>query len=297
MNSIATLVRGRATDLGGGLTVLRVLPSAAQRTVGPFVFVDHMGPADFGAGQGVDVRPHPHIGLATITYLFDGVLLHRDSLGTVQPIEPGAVNWMLAGRGIVHSERTPPQVRAGSHRLHGVQTWIALPVEHEEIAPSFEHYPAEALPVIERPGAQIKLIAGHGFGARAPVNVLSPTLYCAVDLQADARFVLTAEHEERALYVVSGSVLVEEQRSERGTLVVLEPGLDVALQSESAATLILLGGESVGQRHLNWNFVASGRDKIEAARQEWSRYGDPAARGRFGSVPEETDFIPLPKAP
>jgi redox-sensitive bicupin YhaK (pirin superfamily) len=295
MDAIATLVRGRVTDLGGGLTVLRVLPTAARRMVGPFVFVDHMGPADFGVGQGVDVRPHPHIGLATITYLYDGALLHRDSLGTVQTIEPGDVNWMLAGHGIVHSERTPASTRAQPHRLHGMQTWIALPEEFEDHAPGFEHHPAASLPQIERAGAVIRVIAGHAFGARAPVGVLSPILYCSVDLLAAAKFVITPEHEERAVYVVSGSVLVGEQHAERGTLVVLEPGFDVTVTAESAATIMLLGGAPVGTRHLNWNFVASTRERIDAARAEWARYGDAAARGRFGTVPAEVEFIPLPQ--
>jgi redox-sensitive bicupin YhaK (pirin superfamily) len=297
MDAIATLVRGRATDLGGGLTVLRVLPTAAQRSVGPFVFVDHIGPADFAVGAGVDVRPHPHIGLATITYLFDGALLHRDSLGTVQTIAPGDVNWMLAGHGIVHSERTPAAMRALPHRLHGVQTWIALPAAYEDHAPAFEHHPAAALPQIERAGAVVRVIAGHAFGARAPVGVLSPLLYCSVELLAAARFVVTPEHDERAVYVVAGSVRVDEQLAERGTLVVLEPGLDVTVTADTAATLMLLGGEPIGARHLNWNFVASTRERIDAARAEWARYGDAAARGRFGSVPGEDEFIPLPALP
>jgi redox-sensitive bicupin YhaK (pirin superfamily) len=297
MDAIATLVRGRATDLGGGLTVLRVVPTAAQRSVGPFVFVDHIGPADFAVGRGVDVRPHPHIGLATITYLYDGALLHRDSLGTVQPIVPGDVNWMLAGRGIVHSERTPAATRALPHRLHGMQTWIALPEAHEDHAPAFEHHPAATLPQIERAGAVIRVIAGHAFGARSPVGVLSPLLYCSVELLAEAKFVVTPEHEERAIYVVAGSVRVDDQQAERGTLVVLEPGLDVTVTAETASTLMLLGGAPVGPRHLHWNFVASTRERIDAARAEWARYGDVAARGRFGSVPAEDEFIPLPPAP
>ncbi|MCA3218805.1 MAG: pirin family protein [Burkholderiales bacterium] len=297
MNSIATLLRGRATDLGGGLTVLRVLPNAAQRGVGPFLFVDHMGPADFAVGQGVDVRPHPHIGLGTITYLYDGALLHRDSLGTLQTIVPGDVNWMLAGHGIVHSERTPATTRALPHRLHGMQTWIALPEAHEDHAPAFEHHPAATLPQIERAGAVIRVIAGHAFGARAPVGVLSPLLYCSVELLAEAKFVVTSEHEERAIYVVAGSARIDAQQAERGTLVVLEPGLDVTVSAETASTLMLLGGAPVGTRHLNWNFVASTREKIDAARAEWARYGDAAARGRFGSVPGEHEFIPLPPTP
>jgi redox-sensitive bicupin YhaK (pirin superfamily) len=189
MTSIEHLIRGRPTDLGG-FQVRRVLPAAAARMVGPFIFVDHMGPAEFAPGQGIDVRPHPHIGLATVTYLFEGEFMHRDSLGSAQPIAPGDVNWMIAGRGIVHSERTPAALRAGRHRAHGVQTWVALPDGQEDIPPSFEHHPAATLPRLELPGASVTVIAGDAFGARSPVSVLSPTLYCAVRLDAGAMLML-----------------------------------------------------------------------------------------------------------
>jgi redox-sensitive bicupin YhaK (pirin superfamily) len=304
LESISTLVKGHPADLGAGFTVLRVVPQAALRSVGPFVFVDHMGPVDFQVGQGIDVRPHPHIGLATLTWLFDGGIVHRDSLGTVQPIAPGDVNWMVAGRGIVHSERTAPAQRALPQRLHGMQTWLALPAEHEDDAPAFEHHPAATLPLIERAGARVRVIAGTAFGARSPVAVRSPTLYCELQLATDARFVLTAEHAQRAVYVVSGAVDIDGQQAGRGTLALLEPGLDVTLTADPQALVMLLGGAPVGPRHLFWNFVASSRERIDAARADWEAHGDPArwqgdARpaSRFAPVPGEHEFIPLPRRP
>ena len=294
MMPITTLIRGRATDLGEGMTVSRAIPQPAVRSVGPFVFVDHIGPAELPAGKGLDVRPHPHIGLATVTWLFEGEILHRDSLGTVQAIAPGDVNWMVAGRGIVHSERTAPEVRHAPVRLHGMQTWLALPAEQEDIAPAFEHHPAGSLPRIARDGAQLVVIAGEAFDARSPVGVFSPTLYCALELAAGARFVLGTEHEERAVYVVSGSTTLSGQNVTRGTLAVLEPGVDVTLATEGGARLMLLGGAPLGPRFVWWNLVSSSREKIEAARDEWARYGDAGARDRFGTVPGDDEFIPLP---
>ena len=294
MDVISTLIHGRATDLGDGMTVLRALPQAALRSVGPFVFIDHIGPAELPAGQGLDVRPHPHIGLATVTWLFDGEILHRDSLGTVKAIAPGDVNWMVAGRGIVHSERTAPERRRAPVRLHGMQTWLALPAEQEDCAPAFEHHPARTLPRLEREGVHAVVIAGTAFGLRSPVGVFSPTLYCALDLAAGARFDLDTEHAERAVYVVNGSLDLDGQTLERGTLAVLQPGVDVPLASAAGARLMLLGGAPLGPRFVWWNLVSTSREKIEAAREEWARYGDVAARGRFGSVPGENEFIPAP---
>jgi redox-sensitive bicupin YhaK (pirin superfamily) len=293
MSAIEHLIRGRPTDLGS-LTVRRVLPSAAVRMVGPFVFVDHMGPASFAAGEGIDVRPHPHIGLATVTYLFEGEFMHRDSLGTAQRIAPGDVNWMIAGRGIVHSERTPDEQRATPHRAHGVQTWIALPDGHEDIAPAFEHHPASTLPRLDLPGAAVTVIAGHAFGARSPVSVLSPTLYCAVRFDAGAALALPPEHDERAVYAIDGNIAVDGMALDEGTMAVLSGGSAVELRATAAARVMLLGGVAVGPRFVHWNFVASTRDRIEQARRDWQRYGDAGARGRFGSVPGETEFIPLP---
>jgi redox-sensitive bicupin YhaK (pirin superfamily) len=294
MEPIATLIRGRATDLGDGMTVLRALPQAALRSVGPFVFVDHIGPAELPAGQGLDVRPHPHIGLATVTWLFEGEILHRDSLGNVQPIAPGDVNWMVAGRGIVHSERTAAERRHAPVRLHGMQTWVALPTEQEDCTPAFEHHPAATLPRLEGDGVRGVVIAGTAFGLRSPVGVFSPTLYCALDLAPGARFVLGTEHPERAVYVVDGRLDLDGQALERGTLAVLQPGVELTLTAVPGARLMLLGGAPLGPRFVWWNLVSSAREKIEAARADWAHYGDAAARGRFGSVPGEQEFIPLP---
>jgi hypothetical protein len=258
------------------------------------VFVDHIGPVELPAGRGLDVRPHPHIGLATVTWLFEGEILHRDSLGTVQAIAPGDVNWMVAGRGIVHSERTAAERRHAPVRLHGMQTWLALPAEHEDRAPAFEHHPARTLPVVEDGGARLTVIAGEAFGRRSPVGVFSPTLYCALELAAGARFALSDEHAERAAYVVGGDLQVDGQRLERGTLVVLEAGEAVTLSSAAGATLMLLGGAPLGPRFVWWNLVSTSREKIAAARAEWSAYGDPAQRRRFDAVPGEHEFIPAP---
>ena len=293
MSAIEHLIRGRPADLGG-FAVRRVLPTAAVRMVGPFVFIDHMGPASFDAGAGIDVGPHPHIGLATVTYLFEGEFLHRDSLGTVQRIAPGDVNWMIAGRGIVHSERTPPQARGAPHRAHGVQTWVALPGEEEEAAPAFEHHPASTLPRIELAGARVTVIAGTAFGARSPVSARSPTLYCAAELDAGAALALPAEHEQRAVYVVDGRLEIGGTAVGAGEMAVLSPAAGVELRAPEPARLMLVGGAPLGPRFVNWNFVASTRERIERARSDWARYGDAAGRGRFGAVPGETEFIPLP---
>jgi hypothetical protein len=294
MSSIETLVRGRTADLGDGLKVLRVLPHAAQRSVGPFVFVDHFGPAVMAPGQGMDVRPHPHIGLATVTYLFDGTILHRDSIGSVQRIEPGAVNWMVAGRGIVHSERTPDDVRRRGHVLHGIQTWVALPAGQEDVAPAFDHHPADTLPIIERPGARIHLLIGRAFGQASPVAMRSDTLYCAVELDAGAPLSLPPEHAERGVYAVDGRLTIDGERIEAGQLAVLAGSMTVELAARSHVRAMLLGGAPLGERLIHWNFVASTREKIDSARAEWARYGDVAARGRFGSIDGETEFISLP---
>ncbi len=294
MHPIAALIHGRATDLGDGMTVLRALPQATLRSIGPFVFVDHIGPAELPAGRGLDVRPHPHIGLATVTWLFDGEILHRDSLGTVQAIAPGDVNWMVAGRGIVHSERTATERRRSPVRLHGMQTWLALPAEREDDAPAFEHHPAASLPTVSGDGTRLTVIAGEIDGLRSPVGVYSPTMYAALELAAGGRYTLAAGHVERAVYVAAGEALIGAQRVARGTLAVLAPGEPVELSSDAPATLMLLGGAPLGPRFVWWNLVSSSREKIDAARADWARYGDPAQRQRFGSVPGEQEFIPLP---
>ncbi len=288
-SAIATLVEARKRDLGG-FTVRRVLPAFPHRTVGPFIFFDHMGPVRFEAGNGVDVRPHPHIGLATVTYLFIGSLLHRDSLGVVQTIRPGDVNWMTAGRGVVHSERTPPDARAVPHALHGIQTWIALPQSFEESEPSFHHHPGATLPVVRRDGATLHVIAGHAFDVYSPVRVYGDTLYVAIELKSEASIVLPAEHAERAVYLVDGLAHIDGTALHPGTLAVLAPGETAVLRALEPCRAMLLGGAHVdGERHIWWNFVSSRRERIEQAKQDW-------AQDRFAKVPGEVERIPLPDA-
>lgn len=283
-----TLLKPHAKDLGG-FEVRRLLPAAARRTIGPFVFFDHMGPASFAPGHGIDVRPHPHIGLATVTYLFEGTILHRDSLGVVQPITPGDVNWMTAGRGIVHSERTPPAERANGHRLHGIQTWVALPQAHEATAPAFSHHPRAELPEIRRPGVSMRLIAGSAFGARAPTPTFSPIFYLAVEMDAGAAFELPAEHQERGVYTVEGEAAVGGTALPALHLGALDDAGTVRIEARTRAKLMLLGGAKLdGERVMWWNFVASSPALIDAARARWREQ-------RFDPVPGETEFIPLPE--
>jgi redox-sensitive bicupin YhaK (pirin superfamily) len=288
---IELLLRGRSTDVGG-LPVTRMLPQAKRRFVGPFVFVDHMGPAVIQPQHSLDVRPHPHIGLATVTYLFEGAIVHRDSTGCVQRIEPGDVNWMTAGRGIVHSERTPEDLRGRSAPMHGVQTWVALPLEFEDAAPSFVHCPARDLPLIERPGASIRVIAGHAFGQRSPAPVLSDTLYCALEMQAGAALDVAPEHAERAVLLAQGTVEIDGEVAQAGDLAVLAGNATIV--ATTPAQLMLLGGAPLGERFLWWNFVASTRERIESAKTEWGAYTGTAGSRQFPHVPGETEFIPLP---
>jgi len=273
----------------GGFAVRRVLPAVPQQMVGPFIFFDHMGPAALAPGGGLDVRPHPHIGLATVTYLFDGEILHRDSVGSVQPIRPGDVNWMTAGRGIVHSERTPAHLRAAGGRVHGIQTWVALPLGHEQAAPAFAHHAAAALPVVELPGVTVRVVAGTAFGARSPVDVFSPTLYAAADLAPGASLVVQPEHEERAVYLAEGSASVADTALEPGQMAVLPPGGDVEIRAAAVSRIMLVGGAKMdGPRFIWWNFVASSRERIERAKADWRE-------DRFPPVPGETERIPLPE--
>ncbi|AUX44673.1 pirin [Sorangium cellulosum] len=286
--AIELVIDARARDLGG-FAVRRVLPSSRRRLVGPFVFFDHMGPASFAAGEGISVRPHPHIGLATLTYLFEGEILHRDSLGTAQRIRPGDVNWMVAGGGIVHSERGDPARMAEETRLHGVQCWIALPVAHEEDAPRFEHHPAATIPVVTRPGASLRVIAGEAYGARSPVGVLSPTLYVHAELDPGAALPLPDGHTSCAAYVIEGSIGCDGQRFVEGTMLVFRAGAPAVLHASSRSHVMLLGGAPLdGERHVVWNFVSSSRERIERAKQDWKE-------GRFPKVPgDEIEFIPFP---
>lgn len=286
MNAIQHLIRARASDIGD-FEVLRALPAGAKRSVGPFVFVDHFGPVQLPAGGGMDVRPHPHIGLATVTYLFEGEIVHRDSIGCVQPIRPGDINWMTAGRGIVHSERSPVEERTRGARLFGMQIWVALPEEHEEVEPSFVHYAGETLPRVALPGVGVHVLIGQAFDARSPVATASPTLYCALQFDAGASVAIPADTEERALYVVAGRIDVDGERAERGMLAVLAPGAVPDVAADGKATVMLLGGTSLGPRFMWWNFVSSSRERLERAKADWSAQ-------RMGTIAGETEFIPLP---
>lgn len=293
-SSVEVVVVPRPHDLGEQFVVRRALPNTSRRMVGPFVFLDQMGPHVFGPGKGLDVRPHPHIGLATVTYLLEGEIVHRDSLGTVQAIRPGAVNWMTAGKGIVHSERTAQELRGGGAALSGLQCWVALPRQHEEAEPGFVHVPGEALPVLEGEGASARLIAGRFFGLSSPVPALSDLFYVDLRLAAGARLAMPAEYAEQAIYILEGTLdLGRDGCFEAGQLVVLKPGTAVTLGAAGpgAARLMLLGGEPMeGPRYLAWNFVSSSVDRIEQAKEDWKAQA-------FPKIPGETEFIPLPDLP
>ena len=273
----------------GGFEVGRVLPQAGRRMVGPFVFFDHMGPVDFPAGipRTVDVRPHPHIGLSTLTYLFEGEIMHRDSVGSEQAIRPGEVNWMTAGRGVTHSERFERARREGG-RLNGIQAWLALPREHEEVEPTFAHYDADTLPRQEGPGLAGRLVAGEAFGARSPVATHSPLFYAHWQLAPGARAEIPDEYPERAVYVAQGSLEIAHQRYTTGQMVVFSPGSPVALAALEPAILMLLGGEPLGERFVEWNFVSSSRERIEQAKADWR-----AKRMKLPDL-DDREFIPLP---
>jgi len=287
--AIELLVEARPRDIAG-FAVRRALPSMRRRMVGPFAFFDHMGPADLPAGSGIDVPPHPHIGLATVTYLFDGEIDHRDSLGSFQAIRPGDVNWMLAGRGIVHSERSGAESRARGGRLHGIQSWVALPIEHELTEPRFEHHPATTIPRVILPGVALSVIAGTAYGERSPVGVLSPTLYVHAWIEAGKTFPVDDAHEERAVYVVEGAVRCGATSLQAGTLAVLRAGMSVQLIAEGPARVMLIGGARLaGERRIDWNFVSSSKERIEQARRDWKE-------GRFPKVPgDELGYVPLPE--
>jgi len=284
------IVQGRAHELAPGFPVRRVLPSARRRAVGPFVFLDHFGPMTVPpGGSGMEVRPHPHIGLATVTYLYEGGIFHRDSLGYSQAIRPGDVNWMTAGSGIVHSERTEPEMQRSGFRMHGVQTWVALPKSHEETAPSFEHVPAARLPAWQEDGVALRLVVGTYAGRTAPTTHFSPIFYVGAELPAAARLAVSPEHAERAIYVAEGSLSVGDRVLGVGDLAVLSTGAPVqGIAGAEGAKLMLLGGAPLdGPRHMWWNFVSSSPERIERAKADWRD-------GRFGRVPGETEFIPLP---
>jgi redox-sensitive bicupin YhaK (pirin superfamily) len=280
------VIEARTRDLGEGFAVRRILPAARRRMVGPFIFFDHMGPVDFAPGHGLDVRPHPHIALATVTYLFEGEIVHRDSLGSHETIRPGEVNWMTAGRGIVHSERTGPELRARGARLHGIQLWVALPAEHEEHAPEFHHHDAASLPELELAGARVRVLAGSAYGATSPVRTFSPLAYVDATVPAGGELPLP-DAEERALYVADGRVSCGSERAGSGTMLVLAAAAR-AFRAETPARVMLIGGAPVGPRHIFWNFVSSSPERIEQAKADWRA-------GRFPKVPgDEIEFIPLP---
>lgn len=284
---IDLLIEPKTRDLGE-FTVRRSLPDKRRQRVGPFIFFDHMGPAEFQPGTGVNVRAHPHIGLATITYLFEGEILHRDSLGYVQPIRPGAVNWMTAGKGIVHSEKVTEEVMASGQRLHGLQIWLALPLEAEEIEPTFQHYPAADIPDVTVDGAVVRVVLGAAFGVSSPVATQSETLYVEVILEAGQSIDIPVA-EELAVYVVEGSVAINEEFVDAGVLAVLESGASGRVAADTQARIMFAGGDALtGERIIWWNFVSSSRERLERAKEDWREK-------RFDAVPGETDFIPLPE--
>ncbi len=286
--AVSVLLNPRPRDIGS-FEVRRVLPDARRRTVGPFVFFDHMGPVQFPPGKGIDVRPHPHIGLATLTYLFEGAIMHRDSLGVEQLIEPGAVNWMVAGKGIVHSERTADAHRDIEMQMEGIQIWIGLPSADEDCEPSFTHHRADKLPQFARNGVLYRLIAGEAFGEKAPVNVFSPMFYLHAEVPEGAALELPDDGSERAVYVVNGSLTIDGSPCEPGQMAVLEDGATPSIVAGAAARVMLIGGAPLdGKRHLWWNLVSSDPAKIEAAKKQWKA-------GGFESVPGDDEFIPLPE--
>ncbi|MAJ64688.1 MAG: hypothetical protein CBB62_10700 [Micavibrio sp. TMED2] len=294
VDAIETVIVPRARDIGG-FEVRRALPSARRQMVGPFIFFDQMGPAEFITGAGIDVRPHPHIGLATVSYLYQGSMHHRDSLGTSMEITPGAVNWMIAGRGISHSERSGSAAREmAGNSLFGIQTWVALPDAHEDTDPGFEHQEKAALPVISDGGNHMRLILGNAYGEQAPVKTFSEMFYIDAVLEPGARFPLPKEHEDRGIYVVSGEIEVAGQSFEAGQMMVFRPGDEITVKAIQASRIMLLGGETLtGPRYIWWNFVASSKDRIEAAKQAWKE-GD-WTHGRFSLPPDDNqEFIPLP---
>jgi redox-sensitive bicupin YhaK (pirin superfamily) len=279
----------RVRDLGDGFAVRRALPHGKRQMVGPFIFFDQMGPVQMIAGKGMDVRPHPHIGLATVTYLFDGRIMHRDSEGNIQEIVPGAMNLMTAGRGIAHSERTPDIQRRDGQSMYGIQSWIALPKDREEIAPSFQHFEASRLPIVNDTGLSARVIAGTAFGKASPVDMISEWFYVEVMLDAGKTAPLDADHEERAIYLVEGEVEIAGDRFEGPRLLIFRPGDRITVRAMSNCRMMFLGGAALeGPRHIWWNFVSSSKERIEQAKDDWKT-------GRFGPVPNETEFIPLPE--
>ncbi|MGE3144426.1 MAG: pirin family protein [Pseudorhodoplanes sp.] len=287
-DALELVIVPRARDLGG-FEVRRALPHGRRQMVGPFIFFDQMGPVQFLAGQGMDVRPHPHIGLATVTYLFDGAIMHRDSEGNIEEIAPGAMNLMTAGSGIAHSERTPDLPRRNGQKAFGIQSWIALPAAKEEIAPSFQHYGTDVLPLVKENGLTARVIAGKAFGQTSPVETVSDWFYVEVLLDAGMSAPLDPDYEERAIYVAEGEVEIAGDRFAAPAMLIFRPGDHIAVKALTRARLMFLGGAALeGPRHIWWNFVSSRKERIEQAKEDWKS-------GRFAPVPGETEFIPLPE--
>jgi redox-sensitive bicupin YhaK (pirin superfamily) len=285
---VGVTIDARLRDLGG-FVVRRTLPAAARRMVGPFIFFDHFGPVAFPPGQGMTVRPHPHIGLATVTYLFEGEIIHRDSLGSHQAIRPGDINWMTAGRGIAHSERTHPDRVAKGSELHGLQLWVALPRALEESEPSFRHHAASTMPEREVQGVELRVLAGNAYGLSSPVQCLSPLFYVDAVMPAGSELALPNEHAERAVYVVGGAIQCASERIEVGRMLIAANGASIVVRAEVPTRIVLVGGAPLdGERHIDWNFVSSSKERLMQARRDWQE-------GRFPKVPgDEVEFIPLP---
>jgi redox-sensitive bicupin YhaK (pirin superfamily) len=288
-DAIANVIVPRTVDLGD-FAVRRALPSARTRMVGPFIFFDHFGPAEFRAGAGLDVRPHPHIGLSTVSYLFDGEIMHRDSLGTAIAIKPGEVNWMTAGRGIVHSERTGPEKRAAGGPIHGLQMWVGLPADKEEMEPGFAHHETREFPVVTDAGKTVHVVVGSLYGAKSPVPTVHETIFGDVHLKSGATVPLDANHEERAIYILDGEIEIAGDKFGGGQLLVFKPGDVIALMATRDSHFVIIGGAPMdGPRHIWWNFVSSRKDRIEQAKADWKA-------GHFQKVPgDEIEFIPLPE--
>jgi len=286
--NLETILRGQARDVDGFM-VSRVLPALTRKRLGPFCFFDHLGPSDLPVGRGLDVRPHPHIGLATVTYVIEGEIVHRDSLGFEQPIRPGAVNWMTAGRGITHSERTSSELRQSGSRLHVAQLWVALPTTHEEMMPEFHHHPASTLPEVDVGGIRVRVLAGSAYGVTSPVRVFSSLFYAEAELAAGASFALPEGYDERGVYVLSGALSHGDQRIEERSLALFHPGGAPCVTATELSRVLVLGGARLeGERYIEWNFVSSSKERIERAKRDWEAGQFPRVRG------DELEFIPLP---
>lgn len=293
MEKIKMVITARERDLGG-FSVRRILPYATHPMVGPFIFFDHMGPANFSAGQGIDVRPHPHINLATVTYLFEGQICHRDSLGSIQLIEPGAINWMIAGHGIVHSERTPENLRQTGSRLSGIQCWVAMPEEYEEMAPNFTHYSAESLPKFQINDVELQLLLGNAFEHTSPVKVQSDLFYIHAKFPKQTKLIISAKDCESAAYIAEGRVQINGQEINQFSMAIGHPGENLEVEAFQNSQLMLLGGKPLGKRYIYWNFVSSTEQKIEKAKSDWQN-GPGETGSRFPKIPsDDQEYIPLP---